>query len=148
MKIGAVAQAFEAQAAIVETCMKTLEKSLGACLPMSFLEWVLDKGDKFYEDTSGLFLSLFRDEMGSSPQQMAQVLELRNYKRKQNNDPARDKQPLVDSFRQLEHFLKQKGGLHHADMFDKFRAIFTPRQLALYFKWVAKWGPICLKINV
>jgi len=147
-KISAIARAIESQAATVERCMRVIEKSITPCLPMTFLQWAFDRNEKFYENESGLFFSLFRDEMGATPQQMAQLTELRQQIKKQNNEKAKEQHVVLEAFKQLEQYIKQKAGSQQVEMFEKFRAIFTPRQLALYFKWVAKFGSICIKINV
>jgi len=136
------------QVTTLKTCMRSLEKDLQPCLPLQFLDWALtQRHAQFYEDGTGLFLSLFRDEMGASSEQLKQVLELKNQKQKDKNDKVKDA-ALLEAFRNLEKLLRDVGRLNQAETFERLREIFTPKQIAVYCKWVQQYGSVCVKINV
>lgn len=142
--VGNVAQAFQDQSVNLQTAMQVIEQALAPCMAMQFLEWSLIQKEKFYSE-DGLFLNLFRDEMGASPQQIEQVLSLRSQMQQQTFQPK--DQALVDAFRTFEALIKSKG-LQHPDAFNHLRAIFTPKQLVAYFKWVSQYGAVLLKVPV
>jgi len=142
--VGNVAQAFQDQSVNLESALKVIEQALAPCMAMQFLEWSLLQKEKFYSD-DGLFLSLFRDEMGASAQQIAQVLSLRSQVQQQTFKPK--DQALVDAFRNFEALLKSKG-LQHPDAFNHLRTIFSPKQLVAYFKWVSQYGAVLIKVPV
>jgi len=143
-----VGQAFQSQASAIDVYLKSLEKYVTPCLPIQFLDWVFSKGDKFYEDENGLFLSLFRDEMGATPEQIMKLMEIKDKNRDRTSSDKGKEQVLTESFRLLERLVRQRGSAAHAETFQKLRTIFTPAQLVTYFRWVAKFGPVCVKINI
>jgi len=142
-----VSEAFKAQATTAEAHVRCIENNIMPCTPLRFLDWVLTQRDAFYEDESGLFYSLFRDEMKATPEQLQQVLELKKIMIERGADKVKD-QVLVSAFRAFDQLLRVKGSLSQPEYFERLRSIFTPKQLAIYFKWVQKFGPICVKIHV
>jgi hypothetical protein len=142
--VGNVVQAFKDQSVNLEASLKVIEQALVPCTAIQFLEWSMIQKEKFYND-DGLFMSLFRDEMGATPQQIAQLLALRPQLQQQASK-SKD-QSLIDAFRAFESLLRTKG-LQQPDSFNHLRAIFTPQQLAAYFKWVSLYGAVLIKVPV
>jgi len=212
-----LSHAFKIQTAAVEVYLRGIEKILSPCLPLQFLNWVLLQRPKFYEDSTGLFHSLFRDEMGASSEQIKSLLEFKtifqlssssqqggieidkgdtkttnnngsnncennNINRNNNSNPNRDHahnnttnnhnnnttnnhnnnttnnhnkssqsvsdESLMNSFIQFYQLVKQGGVMNRSDAYDHLREIFTAKQMASFFKWVHRFGGICIKINV
>eukprot|EP00456_Euglypha_rotunda_P091896 TRINITY_DN966_c0_g1_i23.p1 TRINITY_DN966_c0_g1~~TRINITY_DN966_c0_g1_i23.p1 ORF type:complete len:166 (-),score=42.06 TRINITY_DN966_c0_g1_i23:77-574(-) len=100
--------------------------------------------DLFYQEENGLFMSLFRDEMKATPTQIAQLLKLRT-QMQQQSIKMKD-QVLVDAFHAFEKVLLQRGRLQQPDVFEQLRMIFTPRQLATYFRYVSQYGSVLIKV--
>jgi len=142
-----MSQSLQSQAMTLEVQMRCLEKNLLPCTPLRFLDWVLTQRESFYEDESGLFFSLFRDEMKATPQQLQQVLDLKKVISERGADKIKD-QVVLSAFRAFDQLIRAKGSLIQSDYFERLRKIFTPQQLSVYFKWVQKFGPICVKIHV
>jgi hypothetical protein len=128
----------------LEAALKLIEQALVPCTAIQFMEWAMVQKDKFYLE-DGLFMSLFRDEMGATAQQIAQVLALRPHM--QQAATKVKNQSLIDAFRTFESLLRTKG-LQQPDSFNQLRAIFTPKQLAAYFKWVSLYGAVLIKVPV
>jgi len=139
-----VAQALKDQSTNLESALKVIEQALVPCTAIQFLEWSLIQKEKFYSE-DGLFMSLFRDEMGATLQQIAQMLALRPQMQQQASKVKN--QSLVDTFRVFETLLRTKG-LQQPESFNQLRAIFTPKQLAAYFKWVSLYGAVLIKVPV
>jgi len=129
-----MSQSLQSQAMTLEVQMRCLEKNLLPCTPLRFLDWVLTQRESFYEDESGLFLSLFRDEMKATPQQLQQVLDLKKVISERGADKIKD-QVVLSAFRAFDQLIRAKGSLIQSDYFERLRKIFTPQQLSVYFKW-------------
>jgi len=142
--VGNLAKAFQEQTCQLESALKVIEQALVPCTAIQFLEWSLIQKEKFYSD-DGLFMTLFRDEMGATPQQIAQVLALRPQIQQQVSKLKN--QSLIDAFRVFESLLRTKG-IQQPDSFNLLRTIFTPKQLAAYFKWVSLYGAVLIKVPV
>jgi len=142
--VGNLAKAFQEQASNLESALKVIEQALVPCTAIQFLEWSLIQKEKFYSD-DGLFMSLFRDEMGATQQQIAQVLALRPQMQQQASKLKI--QSLIDTFRAFESLFRPKG-LQQQESFNLLRTIFTPNQLAAYFKWVSLYGAVLIKVPV
>lgn len=112
-----------------------------ACLPVAFVHWVLAQSDKFYRDPSGLWSSLFMQELAATPSQLDRLLALRrSVQGPASPDAGSGVAPaspsselcLADQKRLMEGFLQT----------------FSPQQLVLFFHWVEKFGAVCIKIKL
>lgn len=120
-----------------------LDDVLEPRIPLKFLQWAMSHPDKFFADPSGLWHSLFHVDLSCNPNQMADLLTLR--------DPIKRQVAL---WSELENEHKKYAGLMKefitlaAGNLDKLRAVLTPAQYAQYLAWVERFGPICIKITV
>lgn len=151
--VAELSQAFKIQGAASELYLRGLESAVAPALSMKFLDWSLSQKQKFYQDESGLFVSLFRDVMGASPEQLRLLLEFKDQYQAQQHIFATSQQttsqdPMMDAFIKFETLFKQRGLLNQVECYGRFKEIFAPRQMAAYFKWVDQFGAICIKINI
>eukprot|EP00456_Euglypha_rotunda_P010315 TRINITY_DN12570_c0_g1_i7.p1 TRINITY_DN12570_c0_g1~~TRINITY_DN12570_c0_g1_i7.p1 ORF type:complete len:365 (-),score=13.33 TRINITY_DN12570_c0_g1_i7:65-1009(-) len=145
--ISEVSLAHKRQINSMETSIRSLEQSLTPCLGLQFLEWALtSERDQFYEEKDGLFLSLFRDQLGASQKQIELLLTLR--REMQKEESRKKDQALLESFRALKSNFLVRGVLKQQEIFDRLRSIFTPSQLAAYFQYVKQYGHVLIKVPV
>lgn len=123
--------------------LDTLQTGLETVMPVQVCDWLLSQRPSFYVDQHGLFESLFRDELKTSPDQLQKLLSLRQAKKERVTDSA-----IAEAFEQLSKLLKMRGALDAPDQFLRLCSLLTPDQFASYVKWVKSFGHICVKINV
>lgn len=110
-------------------------------LCLRFIQWIMNQNDKFYEDPCGLWYSLFSQEVGASPAQLAQLLELRKEMTQKQLISGPDM--VSQAFDALRKAMDDS-----SRMMGAFAQIFSPAQLVLFFQWVERFGPVCIKINL
>lgn len=110
-------------------------------LCLRFVQWIMTQNEKFYEDPCGLWHSLFSQEVGASETQLAQLHELRK--------EFAQKQLLCGPDMVSQAFdVLRKAMDDSSRMMGAFAQIFSPTQLVLFFQWVERFGPVCIKINL
>jgi len=124
------------------TQIDQLQASMQSSLCLRFVQWIMNQHDKFYEDPSGLWYSLFSQEVGASPAQLDQLLELRKEMLLQRT-PIGGPDLVSQAFDALRKAMDDSSRLLAA-----FAQIFSPAQLVLFFQWVERFGPVCIKINL
>jgi DNA-binding transcriptional MerR regulator len=103
----------------------------------------MSQNDKFCQDPSGLWNSLFCVEIGCTVDQIKELMALRTTVKKQSKNAGH----VEKAYNKLTQALTRQ--LHQSnDNLTKLRSIFTPLQLAKYFEWVHRFGPVCVKINL
>jgi hypothetical protein len=123
------------------TQIDQLQTSMQSSLCLRFLQWIMNQNDKFYEDPSGLWYSLFSQEVGASASQLAQLLELRREFAQKQSISGPD--AITQAFDALRKAIDDS-----SRMMGAFAQIFSPAQLAQFFQWVERFGPVCIKINL
>jgi len=123
------------------TQIDQLQASMQSSLCLRFVQWIMNQNDKFYEDSCGLWYSLFSQEVGASPTQLAQLLELRKEFAQKLSIPGPDM--VAQAFDALRKAMDDS-----SRMMGAFAQIFSPAQLVLFFQWVERFGPVCIKINL
>jgi len=123
------------------TQIDQLQASMQSSLCLRFVQWIMNQNDKFYEDSCGLWYSLFSQEVGASPTQLAQLLELRKEFAQKLSMPGPDM--VAQAFDALRKAMDDS-----SRMMGAFAQIFSPAQLVLFFQWVERFGPVCIKINL
>jgi len=118
-----------------------LQASMQSSVCLRFVQWIMNQNDKFYEDPCGLWYSLFSQEVGASPTQLAQLLELR--KEFAQKPPITTPDMVSQAFDALRKAMDDS-----SRMLGAFAQLFSPAQLALFFQWVERFGPVCIKINL
>jgi len=147
------------QTATVNTQLSALQRSMLDCLPLRFLDWLLSQNDKFYDDPSGLFASLFKHEIGLGAEQVQQLLLLRRDRARSscngsNASPIveEDMKP-VDRARRLDEAYNQLCVLLRQQLtegesyWSMLQALMSPEQFARFLQWTHTYGPVCIKIN-
>lgn len=142
-----VSLAHKRQINSMENNMRSLEQALTPCLALQFLEWALtSERDQFYEEKDGLFLSLFRDQLGASQKQIELLLGLR--REMQKDESKKKDQALLDSFRALKSNFFARGVLRQQDIFDRLRSILSPSQFTAYLQYVKQYGHVLIKVPI
>lgn len=125
--------------------IESIQAVASPCLPSRFLQWVFSQSDKFYQDPAGLYTSLFSQELGATPQQLEQLTTLRYFYTSTLSTAASSTgRSPVDSLAAVLRAQIEQGMV----TMERFMQIFSAQQLVLFFKWVERFGPICIKINV
>lgn len=110
-------------------------------LSLRFVQWIMNQNEKFYEDPCGLWHSLFYQEVGATEMQLAQLHELRReFAQKQFLSGPDMVSQAFDCLR--------KAMDDSSRMMGAFAQIFSPAQLVVFFQWVERFGPVCIKINL
>lgn len=123
------------------TQIDQLQTSMQSSLCLRFVQWIMNQNDKFYEDPCGLWYSLFSQELGASPTQLVQLLELRKEFAQKVSISGPD--IVSQAFDALRKAMDDSSRLMAV-----FAQIFSPAQLTLFFQWVERFGPVCIKINL
>lgn len=123
------------------TQIDQLQTSMQSSLCLRFVQWIMNQNDKFYADPCGLWYSLFSQEVGASSTQLLQLLELR--KEFPQNVSISGPDIVSQAFDALRKAMDDSSRLMAA-----FAQIFSPTQLTLFFQWVERFGPVCIKINL
>lgn len=110
-------------------------------LCLRFVQWIMNQNDKFYEDPCGLWHSLFYQEVGATETQLAQLHELRKEFAQKQLMSGPDM--VSQAFECLRKAMDDSSRLMGA-----FAQIFSPAQLVVFFQWVERFGPVCIKINL
>lgn len=119
------------------------ENSLGSCVVSSFLRWVMNQNDKFYLDPSGLWFSLFTQDLKCSP---AQIQKLMGFREKMKGK-LQEWNEAAAAFKKLCPLLRSYYG-ESAETLNSFVQLLEPSQVVNFFKWVEKFGEVCVKIKV
>jgi len=125
----------------VDFHLKSMEKALAPTMSSKFLSWIMTQNDKFYSDPSGLWNSVFSQEVGLNPNQMEQLLIIRNN--------FKSRKPIID----IEKAFESLNSLFRQQVFDTkqnldgLKSVLSSEQMAKFFKWVNTFGHICIKIN-
>jgi len=123
------------------TQIDQLQTSMQSSLCLRFVQWIMNQNDKFYEDPTGLWYSLFSQEVGASAAQLSQLLELR--KEFVQKQPITGPDMVSQAFDALRKTMDDS-----SRMMGAFAQIFSPAQLVQFFQWVERFGPVCIKINL
>lgn len=123
------------------TQIDQLQTSMQSSLCLRFVQWIMNQNEKFYEDPSGLWYSLFSQELGASSAQLFQLLELRKEFAQKLSISGPDM--VSQAFDALRKAMDDSSRLMAA-----FAQIFSPAQLTSFFQWVERFGPVCIKINL
>lgn len=142
--VAKLSSAFKMRAEVAKASLQCLEESLAPSLPLQFLDWIMSQRDSFYEDSEGLFLSLFRDELKATSSQLKKLLEMRSTLSPEKPSPI----PARSSVTHLLELLKNDKSMQQAQRFDEFCSIWKPLQVVEYIRWVQKFGQVCIKIKV
>lgn len=119
------------------------ENSLGSCVVFSFLRWIMNQNDKFYTDPSGLWFSLFTQDLKCSP---AQIQKLMGFREKMKGK-FQEWNEVEAAFKRLCPLLRSYYG-ESANTLNSFVQLLEPLQVVNFFKWVEKFGEVCVKIKV
>lgn len=122
--------------------LRNVKNSLIPILPLQFLSWIMNQNDNILCDETGLWFSLWRNELNCSPQQEIQLKSLRLTIRKQQKFAIETEK----AFKKLDaaankYFHQQTENL------ERIRAILDETQLAKYVTWCKNYGEICVKIK-
>jgi hypothetical protein len=111
-------------------------------LHLNFLQWILNQKDQFYEDPSGLWSSLFGQELVCTPEQLHLLSQLREHSKtvKLNSSQL---EAILD---QLKLLVRSK--IVVPTQLDQIVSILSPAQLNGLRRWIQQFGHICIKINV
>lgn len=123
--------------------MKNAHKYMTPALPLRFLEWVMNQKDTFYEDCSGLWNTLFAQEVGLSDEQVRAVLALRPAMQAQRAAGQEVQQLYTKLCAALQAHLAQS-----SQSLERLTAVLSPDQLARFLAWVDSYGSVCVQINV
>lgn len=119
------------------------------CLPDRFLQWLFSQSDKFYADQSGLWNSLFTQEMHATPLQLQLVQNLRQQLTEgRGNKPGlsatTDATAATRAYEKLMSWSIEESSKALAN----FMQTFDSSQLVLFFQWVQRFGTVCIQINL
>lgn len=137
--------AYKSKSACNGLQMAGFEKSFSSCVATNFVRWVLNQGDRFYnvENPSGLWSSLFKSDLGCSPEQLQKFLDLRT----NIQGKLREWSEVETAFRKLSPLMRSYFNESAATL-ESFVSLMTPAQSVQFFQWVDKFGEVCVKINV
>mmetsp|Transcript_16557 Transcript_16557/g.23244 ORF Transcript_16557/g.23244 Transcript_16557/m.23244 type:complete len:378 (+) Transcript_16557:467-1600(+) len=133
------------KAAYNDLQMANLEASMSSCVATSFVRWVLNQGDRFYDgdNPGGLWTSLFKNDLGCSADQLQSMQDLRckmKCKLQEWNE-------VETAFRRLSPLLRSYFSDSSA-ILKNFVSLLTPAQTTQFLQWVEKFGEVCVKITV
>lgn len=154
-------QEFEAAQKHREGLMKFMCQSLVSglqqpSLPVRFLQWILRRTPKFYQDPKGLWRSLTREELQLSEAQIQEVLRWRELIHQENppmdfvsavhGEEALQEMPrdglTAHLMTQVMEAMAQEAWLGHQMM-----QLFTPPQFSRFCAFVSRFGDVCMKID-
>ena len=138
-------EAFKQKVKMNTTHLDLLSKGSRPCLPLRFVQWLMSQSDKFYSDPNGLWTSLLAQEVGATPEQLAMLGDLRGELQRSSPAPAwAEVEAAASHFDKLlrSHMSASTQSL------ERFMGILSPAQLVSFFKWVDRFGGVCVKINL
>lgn len=119
------------------------ETAFGSSTTYNFVRWILNQNEKFYEDPSGLWHSLFAQSLGCSAAQLQQLKILR-----ETLGPKLQQWNEVESaFAKLCPLVRGYFGDAPTTL-RSFVSLLTPTQTGKLFQWVDRFGEVCVKIKV
>lgn len=141
-------EAFKHKVEVNTTHLDLLGKGARPCMPLRFVQWLMAQGDKFYKDPNGLWNSLLAQEVGASPEQLS---KLQNLRKELVASEGATSAPAWAEIEQAAARFDQLLRSHMAcssQSLERFMDILTPEQLVAFFKWVDRFGGVCIKINL
>jgi hypothetical protein len=123
--------------------MNAAQLSSSTPLQASFLKWIFNQKDSFYEAHDGLWTSLFAGDLGCTP---AQLQALKNT-RDSVKSGALGTAQLQEILNKLKLVIQTQSSANQVTM-EQLNPILTPQQLEALFGWIQRFGAICIKINI
>lgn len=119
-----------------------VKKDLELSLPLRFLEWAMNQPEKFFQDTNGLWRTLWLTDIGLTPSQFEQLVSLRNAFQSQKSAQAEIEKSYAALCQLVESQL-----VNSSRSLDSICSLLTPEQLAKFLAWVETFGSICIRIS-
>jgi len=120
--------------------LEAFASRISPSLPVRFLDWILAKQDSFYDDKSGLWNSLFVQELKLDAKQLDKMKKMRYAP---GSRAPFNKDELISK---LGAHIQQQYDLQ-GRMLDSLDTVLKPEQLAKFLLWVQKFGEVCIKIR-
>jgi len=125
-----------------EVQMSGFENSLGSNIVHSFVRWIMHQNDKFFDDPSGLWRSVFGQTLRCSTAQLQQFQELRRGLRGKLQQWNDIETALTTIWPLLRSYYRETPAT-----LESFLSILAPSQSGQLFQWIARYGEVCVKIR-